>query len=181
MCWLLVSAHSPESRRPFRIGETKRAVLAKAGAHSSTDSYRRDYGGNFSSRDRLCERYSRPLRIETRPLAGAVTFQLAVLAERVRPLEDPVLPRAESAEDFRFHSLRPGEAQTGFQPGQRIGPESVALSEPQSDILFPIDHSPRRGKQTQFRPRHCVKPLADTRIGARQQIRLAEKPGLQPA
>ena len=47
--------------------------------------------------------------------AGAVAFQRACLTDRVRPLENPVLPGGQSAEDPRLHRLRAGEAQVGLQ------------------------------------------------------------------
>src|SRR3954451_25159165 len=65
-------------------------------------------------------RHSGPLRIETGALAGAVALQRHLVADRVRAIENPVLPRAEPAEDLRIHRLRPGGAQIGFKTGQRV-------------------------------------------------------------
>src|SRR5215470_6419619 len=50
-----------------------------------------------------------PLRVEHRFLAGAVAAQRALVADRVGPLEDPVLPGGEAREDFRFHGLGSAE------------------------------------------------------------------------
>src|ERR1700685_4613246 len=46
--------------------------------------------------------------VEHRLLPGAVAFERAVLADGVGTLENPVLPRGQPREDFRFHGLRPG-------------------------------------------------------------------------
>src|ERR1700733_6173883 len=70
-----------------------------------------------------------PSRIEHRLLPGAVALERALLADRVRPLEDPVLPRAQPGEDFRFHRLRPGEAQIGFEAGEAVRRKARALFE----------------------------------------------------
>src|SRR5438067_1309514 len=45
-----------------------------------------------------------------------VYLQRAFLAHGIRPLEDPVLPRRQAAEDFRLHRLRPGETEIRFEP-----------------------------------------------------------------
>src|SRR6185369_3456959 len=52
-----------------------------------------------------------PRHVEACLHAGAVAAQCALLADRVRALEDPVLPGSETSKDFRFHGLRPDEAQ----------------------------------------------------------------------
>ena len=59
--------------------------------------------------------------IEHRLLAGAVALERAVLADGVGTLENPVLPCGQPREDFRFHRLRSGKAQIGFEAGERIG------------------------------------------------------------
>src|SRR5688572_1519715 len=80
---------------------------------------RRAVGGGSTPRSR--RRFaSNPLRVEHRPLAGAVTFQRALLADRIRTLEDPVLPGGEARKDFRFHRLRSAEAQIGFETGEPV-------------------------------------------------------------
>src|SRR6266849_7905103 len=78
-------------------------------------------------------------RIECRLLAGAVTLERALLADRVRALEDPVLPGGEAGEDLRLHGLRPAEAQIGFEPGQSVGRETCALLQEQADLVLPVD------------------------------------------
>src|SRR6185437_8480268 len=67
--------------------------------------------------------------VERRLLAGAVAFERALVADGVGALEDPVLPGGEPGEDFRFHGLRPGEAQVGFHAGETVGREAGALLE----------------------------------------------------
>src|SRR5689334_341235 len=58
---------------------------------------------------------------EHRLHAAAVELERALFADRIRPLEDPVLPRGQTAEDFGFHRLRTGKAQVRFHAGHRIG------------------------------------------------------------
>src|SRR5215210_2533940 len=58
---------------------------------------------------------SHPLVIEHRALAGAIAAQRAFLADCVGALKDPVLPRGEAREDFRFHRFRPTKPQIRFQ------------------------------------------------------------------
>src|ERR1700712_94600 len=57
---------------------------------------------------------SNPRHIELRLHARTVTPERAVLADGIGTLENPVLPRRQPREDFRFHRLRPNEAQIGF-------------------------------------------------------------------
>src|ERR1700745_3328329 len=77
--------------------------------------------------------------IELRPLAGAVALERAGLADRVGALEDPVLPRRQAREDFRFHGLRADEAQIGFHAGESIGREAGALLKEHPDLVLPVD------------------------------------------
>src|ERR1700685_292502 len=67
--------------------------------------------------------------IELRLLAGSVAAQRAGLADRVGALEDPVLPRGQAGEDFRFHGLGTGEAQIRFHAGEAVGRKARALLE----------------------------------------------------
>src|SRR5438093_9224975 len=53
----------------------------------------------------------RALPVELRPALLSVDFQRALLADGVRPLEDPVLPGRQPSEDLRLHRLGPGEPQ----------------------------------------------------------------------
>src|SRR3954451_23868533 len=68
-----------------------------------------------------------PRHIELRLLAGAVAAQRAVFADCVGALKNPVLPRREAREDFRFHGLGAYEAQIGFHAGEAIGRERRAF------------------------------------------------------
>src|SRR5215831_17679273 len=73
--------------------------------------------------------FSHPARVERRLLTGAVALERALLADGVGALENPVLPRREAGEDFRFHGLRAAEAQIGFEPRQAVGGKACALLE----------------------------------------------------
>ncbi len=74
----------------------------------------------------------------------------ALLADRIGPLEDPVLPRGEPAEDASGHRFRAGEAQAGFHPGQRVGAQARALLERDADFVLPVDLIRRRGDQAEL-------------------------------
>src|SRR4030088_2146078 len=99
----------------------------------------------------LAIRYS-PLHsrhIELPLLAGAVAPQRAVLADRVGALKNPVLPRRQAREDFRFHGLRSNEAQIGFHAGQAVGREAGALLEKHPDLVVPVDIVEREGDEAE--------------------------------
>src|SRR6266567_8929637 len=90
-----------------------------------------------------------PRHIELRLLAGAVTPQRAVLADRVGALEDPVLPRGQTREDFRFHRLGSDEAQIRFHAGEAVGREAGALLQEYADLVVPVDVVEREGDETE--------------------------------
>src|SRR5690242_19478238 len=72
-------------------------------------------------------------------LSRAVALERAVVADRVEPLEDPVLPCGEPREDFRFHGLGAGEAQIGFHAGEAVRREAGALLQEHADLIVPVD------------------------------------------
>jgi len=74
----------------------------------------------FLSHIFLSGRSSRSFEIELRLRRLAVIGQRAVLADCVRPLEYPILPRRQSSEDFGIGCLRAGEAQRRLHAGQRV-------------------------------------------------------------
>src|SRR6516164_7256064 len=86
-------------------------------------------------------------RIEHRLLPGAVAFQRALVADRVRALEDPVLPGGQPREDLRLHRLRPAEAQVRLHAGERVGGEARALLEENPDLVLPVDIVEREGDE----------------------------------
>src|SRR6266436_2581320 len=100
--------------------------------------------------------YSDPLRVENRLDAAAVPFESALDTGRIGPLENPVLPCAETAEDFRFHRLRSGEPEVCFHAGQRIGRKARSLLEKDAHLVCPIDSVECRGDEPE--------PLAFVRI-----------------
>src|SRR3954469_8819928 len=82
---------------------------------------------------------SHPPQVEGRLLPGAVAAQRALRPDRVRALEDPVLPGGEAGEDFCFHGLRAAEAQVRLHAGQRVGREARALFEEDAQLVLPVD------------------------------------------
>src|SRR5260370_39698161 len=83
--------------------------------------------------------------IELRLLAGAVAAQRAVFADGVGALENPVLPRRQARQDFRFHGLGTDEAQIGFHASETVGRERGALLEEHPHLVVPIDIVEREG------------------------------------
>src|ERR1700732_758223 len=123
---------------------------------------------------------SNPRRIELRLLAGAVATQRALLADRVGALEDPVLPRGEAGEDFRFHGLGPDEAQIGFHAGETVGRERGALLEEHPDLVIPVDIVEREGDEAERLGFLGVERLADRGLRAGDVFGFGLKARLQP-
>src|SRR5215470_8887156 len=73
-------------------------------------------------RHRLPQSYrqSYPLPIEPRPRAATVALQRTLLAGRVRPREDPVLPRRKPAKNLRRNALGASKPKARFHAGQRV-------------------------------------------------------------
>src|SRR5262245_15799273 len=67
------------------------------------------------------------LAVVLRPRPRAEAPERAVGSDGVGTLEDPVLPRRQTAEDLRLHRLRPDEAVVGLHPGQGVGREAGAF------------------------------------------------------
>src|SRR5580704_4274854 len=91
--------------------------------------------------------------VEARLAAGAVEPQRALFADRIRPLEDPILPGGQPRKDLRFHCLWTAEAKVGLQAGEAVGGETRALLQKQADLILPIDVvESKRHKTELFRP-----------------------------
>src|SRR5258708_7738879 len=104
--------------------------------------------------------------IELRLLAGAVTAQRAVFADRVGTLEDPVLPRGEAREDLRFHGLRSDETQIGFHAGEAVGRKRRALLQEHPHLVVPVDVVEREGDEAEFFGFFRIERGADGGLGA---------------
>src|SRR5271165_7283228 len=87
--------------------------------------------------------------VEGGTLPGAEPAQRAVRAGRVGPVEYPVLPGGQPAEDLRFHGLWAGEPVVGLQAGERVGAEAGPLLGRDPDFLVPVDVIRREGDQAQ--------------------------------
>src|SRR4051812_24456051 len=107
----------------------------------------------------MANSYSHPFRIIHRTLAGTVASERAFLTDRVRALEDPVLPRRQASEDFGLHSLRAAEAQVGFQAGEAVGRKGRALLQEYPHLVLPIDIVEREGDEAEFFRRLGVEHL----------------------
>src|SRR5439155_20700032 len=123
---------------------------------------------------------SNPLRVEHRLLAGAVAAQRALIADRVRPLEDPVLPGGEACEDFRFHGLGSAEPQVRFETGERVCRKTRALLEEDADLVLPVDVVEREGDEAERFRLFRVERLSDRLVGGVERLLLAEETGGEP-
>src|SRR5262245_49038097 len=117
--------------------------------------------GTMAGYSLLAIRSSHSRHIELRLLAGAVAAQRALLTDRVRPLENPVLPRREAREDLRFHRLRADEAQIRFHAGEAVGRERGALLEEHPYLVVPVDIVEREGDEAKLLGLLRVERLAD--------------------
>src|SRR6478609_1325399 len=92
--------------------------------------------------------FSNPFPVEFRFGAGPVDLERSLLADRVRPLEDPVLPRRQTPEDARRHGFRAAEAQARFHAGEGVRAEARALLDGDAQLVLPVDVVWRRGDET---------------------------------
>ena len=120
------------------------------------------------------------LRIEIRPQSAAVALQRTLLADRVRPLEHPVLPCGQPAEDARLHRLRSGEAQVGLHRGQRVGRERRALLQHQPHLVIPVRLVTGGGDEPERLGILRIQRLAHAFARLREAVGLAEEAGRQP-
>src|SRR5215510_15111349 len=86
---------------------------------------------------------------ELRLAAGPEHLQRALLADRIRSVEDPVLPRRQSAEDARLHRLDATETQIGLHARQGVGRQAGALFDRDAHFLVPIEIVGRKGHKTE--------------------------------
>ena len=70
-----------------------------------------------------------------------------MLTYGVRALEDPVLPGAQTTEDFGLHGLRSNKSQIGLHADHGIGGIARALFEEKTELVFPIDIIRREGHE----------------------------------
>src|SRR6476659_7199917 len=82
---------------------------------------------------------SGPLPIELRPSLLSVHLERPLLADCVRTLEDPVLPRSQPSENFRLHRLGPGEAQVRLEPGHRVWRKRRARLDREPHLVVPLN------------------------------------------
>src|ERR1700694_3043825 len=128
----------------------------------------------------LAIRLLHPRHIELRLLAGAVAPERAGFADRVGALKNPVLPRRQPREDFRFHGLGPDEAQVGFHAGKAVGREAGALLEEHPDLVIPVDIVERKGDEAELLGLLGIERLADPFSRAVQIRRVGLEARLQP-
>src|SRR5262245_41167426 len=109
------------------------------GCHSSSARWRRRSEASWTLFGMRAFRStgmgSGPSPVEFGSLRPAVERERSALADGVGPLEDPVLPRGEPAEDLRLQRLRAGEAQARLHAGERVGREARALLDREAHLV----------------------------------------------
>ena len=103
-----------------------------------------------------------------------------MLADRVGALEDPVLPRGQAREDFRFHGFGSDETQVGFHAGQAVRREAGALLEEHPDLVIPVDIVERESNEAELLGLACIERLADLFLRTVEIRRIGLKARLQP-
>ena len=98
----------------------------------------------------------------------------------VGPVEDPVLPGGQPAEDLGLHRLRAGEAVVRLQAGQRVRAEAGALLERDAHLLVPVDVVGGEGDQAELGRVLGVQRLARPLLDRGERVLVAEEAGLQP-
>src|SRR5271170_2737988 len=105
---------------------------------------------------------SNTLPIEFSAGTGAIDLQGASRPHRVRPDENPILPRREPPEDPRMHGLAIAEAQVSLKPRQRIRGKRAASFDGEPDLVRPIQLVGREGDQAELQSCLRRKRLPDT-------------------
>src|SRR5260221_7759490 len=123
---------------------------------------------------------SNPLPIELRLPAGPEEFESAMLADRVGPVEDPILPGRETAEDLGLHRLAPGEAQARLHAGEGVGRQAGTLFDGEADLVLPIELVRRHGDEAESEGRPGVEHLAILRRDAVKRAAVAVETRGQP-
>src|SRR5207248_112437 len=123
---------------------------------------------------------SNPLPTEVRLNAAAIALERAVVADRIGALEDPVLPRAQAAEDLGLHRLRAGEAQVCLHRAQRIRREAGAPLEHDPQFVVPVEILDRGGDEPERFGHLRFERRADLFPCAPEILWLAKKARRQP-
>src|SRR5436190_21647666 len=118
---------------------------------------------------------SGPLVVEHRRFSRPVSAQRALLSRRVRALEDPVLPRAQAREDFRFHGLGSGKSKIGFETGESIGGKARSLLKKYANLVIPIHFVEGEGDETEFIGGLGVERFARFGSSPIQNVRIGEE------
>src|SRR5581483_1519804 len=118
--------------------------------------------------------------IERRRDARAVELERALLADGVRPLEDPVLPGGQTPENLGLHGLRAGKAQVRLHAGHGVRREACALLEQDAQLVVPVEILVSHGDEAELGGLLAFDRLADLAVERVEGFRLAEEARLQP-
>src|SRR5471030_1679936 len=101
------------------------------------------------------------IEVELRLAALAINLKGALLAHRVRAVEDPVLPGRQTPEDAGLHCLDAVEAQIRLKPRERIRRHGRAFFNSNPDLVGPVDIVRRGGDQSKTLRFDWLDPLSD--------------------
>src|SRR5690606_6807084 len=163
-----------------RSASTMSASAARPNARSWMSRTAGASGGS-SGRTIIVRRASAARPLAGRPIGLAVLRQRALGADRVRALEDPVLPGAQAGEDLRVGVLGAGEAEGGLHAGQRVRREAHALLNRDADVVVPVDLVGCDGDEAELVRLLRRDGAALAREHALDVLRVAEEAGLEPA
>src|SRR5215831_12462620 len=81
----------------------------------------------------------RAFPVELGPTRLSVHFQRPLLADGIRPLKDPVLPRRQPAEDFGLHGFGPREPQVRFESRHGVRRKGRPRLDGDAHLVVPVD------------------------------------------
>ena len=123
--------------------------------------------------------YSHPPHVVFASQPGSVAFERALLAGGVRPLENPILPGRQPAEDLGFHGLWPRKSKVRLHARHGVRREACAFLNEDADLILPVDLV--EGKGDKAYAVSIASGKRNARLGFRriEAFRLSQKAGLK--
>ena len=107
-------------------------------------------------------------------------FRAPRLPRRVRPLENPVLPGAQAAEDLALQGFRAAKTQTGLHSRQRVRREAAAFLQCQAHFVLPVDVVRNEGHESERLGLTRVDVFSDKRLQMVDVFGIGQITALQP-
>src|ERR1700722_4933144 len=103
-----------------------------------------------------------------------------MLAGRVGPDENPVLPRRQSSKNFRLDRFRTRKTQASFHASKRVGRKASALLDGHANFVVPIQFVGCDSNQTLSKRRRRAKHFARKLFERRQLFFVSRETRLKP-